>query len=151
YRTTDAPKTADENYSIGVVRQTIEHAIALSGATTYTFADVVNHLTTNAADRIPYAVYNPQGEAADAIHSTGAVTGFAYDAAGRVTKTTRFATLYSANLGSSISSTWLATMVAWAGGQASNVDNRITRTWYTERGEVRYVVEADRSASGNDW
>jgi YD repeat-containing protein len=150
YRTVDGAH-ADQNYAIGLVRETIEHKIALAGATTYTYADVATHIATDSADRISYGVYNAKGQLAYSIDAVGAVTTFAYDVAGRVTKTTQFATTYASALNSAGSSTWLATIDAWAGTQASNSANRITRTWYTERGEVRYVVDAEGYLSQSDY
>ena len=150
YRTTDGSHP-DQNFAIGLLRQTIRYKTAPSGATSYTLADVASHITTDAADRVSYAVHNLAGQLAYTIDATGSVTAFAYDSAGRISKTTQFATANTTAFSSAGSSTWLATMDTWAAGQASNTNNRISRTYYNVRGDVLYSIDAEGYATGFDY
>src|SRR5262249_46316480 len=138
-------RQSDDSYAIGLTRKTIQYATALGSVANYAYATIksaVAALASSANDRVSYAVYNTHGQLAYTIDATGAVAAFAYDSMGRVIKTTQFATLNTTGVSATADSSWLSTMDSWASGQASNTANRITRTWYTERGDIRYIVDA---------
>ncbi|MGK6317889.1 hypothetical protein, partial [Sphingomonas sp. DT-204] len=134
----------------GMVRQTIRYAGAIAALSTYSIATVRSALSNaglagNADNRTSFAVYDAAERLAYAIDAAGGVIGYTYDDMGRVTRTRAFAiTLATDALPSK------ASMDAWAANNPSSYD-RITRNYYTERGELRFVVDAEGYVTRNDY
>ncbi|MFZ2032019.1 MAG: DUF6531 domain-containing protein, partial [Vitreimonas sp.] len=146
-------RQSDDSYAIGLTRKTIQYATALGTVSNYKYATIksaVAALASSANDRVSFSVYNSKAQLAYTIDASGAVVGFVYDAFGRVIKTTQYATLNATGVSATADSAWVSTMDTWASGQASNTANRITRTYYSERGDVRYVVDAEGYITQND-
>ncbi len=150
----------DDSYAIGVVRKTIQYATALGSVANYSYATIkaaVAAIASSANDRVSYAVYNTHGQLAYAIDATRAMTAFAYDIAGRVIKTTQYATPMGASdadapwTSGNTDSVWLSKLTHWISLNTSAANDRVTRTWYAERGEVRYVVDAEGYLTQNDY
>src|SRR5262249_13442630 len=114
---------ATTSNAIGLARKTVAYATALT-TSDYSYAYIKGHLTTNAADRASYAIYNDRGEVSYAIDATGAVAAYVYDALGNVTKTTQFAALIDVSTRPSDAAGWKAWADAWAGSNGTNA--RIT-------------------------
>ncbi|MFZ2029934.1 MAG: LysM peptidoglycan-binding domain-containing protein [Vitreimonas sp.] len=147
-------RQSTDSYAIGLTRKSIQYATALGAVSNYNYGTIksaVALIVSSSNDRVSYAVYNTKGQLACTLDATGAVVSFTYDVMGRVIKTTQYAALNTAGLASTADSSWLSTMDTWASGQASNTANRTTRTWYTERGDVRYVVDAEGYLTQNDY
>ncbi len=123
----------------GKLTSTIAYAAAISTAD-YTFDNVkvlVTAIANEATDRESYNIYDTIGRLAYSVNADNAVTSFAYDSAGRVTKTLEFAVRRDTpGLPSS------ATMDTWASAQASNGANRISRSYYTASGQLRFSIDA---------
>ncbi|WEJ98121.1 MAG: LysM peptidoglycan-binding domain-containing protein [Candidatus Sphingomonas phytovorans] len=135
--------------AIGVVRQTIHYAGTIGVLADYRITTVkaaVAALAGNPDNRKSWAVYDASNRLAYAIDATGAVTGYSYDNLGQVTKAVRFAA-------SRPTSTLpdLATMTAWQTANASAAADRVTRSYYTARGELRYTVDAEGYVSWIDY
>jgi YD repeat-containing protein len=135
--------------AIGVVRQTIQYAGTIGALSDYKIATVkmaVAALASNPDNRKSWAVYDTSNRLAYAIDATGAVTGFSYDNLGQVTKSVRFATTRStATLPD------LATMISWQTANTSATTDRVTRNYYTARGELRYAVDAEGYVTRFDY
>lgn len=135
----------------GKVRQTIVYARPIAALGSYSVATVAQGLATagatgDAANRSSFAVYDGKGNLSFAIDAAGAVTGYGYDVSGNVTKTTRFATAYA--------TTTLPTheaMAAWASTNGGHGDNRITRSYYAARGELRFTIDPMNYVSRYDY
>lgn len=107
-------------------------------------------LVGNAANRTSYAVYDDYNGAAGrlmySIDADGSVTGYAYDASGRMTRKTHYgdlrATSYLPSRGD---------MDTWAGGANGNPDNRVERYFYNSRGELHFTIDAEGYVTRNDY
>lgn len=121
--------------------RTAVYAAPLGATSDYTY-DAVKSLATSleasSAKREAWAIYDAAGRLAYAIAADGAVTGYSYDSSGRVTKAVQYE-----DSRATTSLPALATMDSWAAGNAGDAGNRITRTWYTARGEAAYSVDAE--------
>jgi len=119
------------------------YTTALPATSDYTFDNVKRlvfgdtNTTAMTAARTSYNIYDAAGRLSYAIDAAGSVTGYAYDTMGRMTRTVAYATARVTT-----SQPALNTMDAWSATNISNTANRITRTYYTARGEVAYVVDA---------
>jgi YD repeat-containing protein len=102
-------------------------------------------LASDPATRTTYMVYDAAGRLAFSIDGTGAVSGFTYDTSGRLTKTVQYATLRSTS-----SLPTLLTMMSWAIATTS-ADDRVTRTYYTVRGEVAYTIDGEGYVTGKGY
>jgi YD repeat-containing protein len=100
----------------------------------------------SAANRTSFIVYDAAGREAYAIDPDGSVVGMTYDNQGRVTRRVGFAAKYVTG-----SLPALSTMSSWESANIGNAANRITRTWYTARGEARYTVDAEGYISRADY
>ncbi|RZA21430.1 MAG: RHS repeat protein, partial [Proteobacteria bacterium] len=110
--------------------------------TDFTYDAVKAAITTNAADRISWTVYDTAGRAAYTVDAEGGVTAMSYDTQGRVTKVVAFDNTYASTVS-------LAALNSWAGNttQTSDAKNRITHSRYSERGELLYAVDAEGYAT----
>lgn len=121
--------------------RTAVYAAPLGATSDYTY-DAVKSLATSleasSAKREAWAIYDAAGRLAYAIAADGAVTGYSYDSSGRVTKAVQYE-----DRRATTSLPAVATMDSWASGNAADPGNRITRTWYTARGEAAYSVDAE--------
>ncbi len=132
----------------GLVRGTIVHAAPIS-TTDFTYDNVktlVAGIASDTNDRESYSVINAKGQVAYSVDARGQVTGFAYDIAGRVTKSVQYAVLRATP-----SLPTVATMDEWAAGQASNTANRVTRNWYAAGGNLRFTVDGEGYARRFDY
>lgn len=135
--------------AIGVVRQTIQYAGTIGTLSDYKIATVktaVAALESDPDNRKTWAVYDLSNRLAYAIDATGAVTGYSYDNLGQVTKTIRFAATRS-----TLTLPTLSDMTAWEATETSAAANRITRNYYTARGELRYTLDAEGYVSWIDY
>ncbi len=104
----------------------------------YTYDAVKVAISADSADRTSWTVRDSAGRAAFTVAADGGVTGFTYDAEGRVTKSIAFANLYD-----TATEPTLGTISSWADGspQANDAENRVSRSFYSERGELLYSVD----------
>ncbi|HYD36296.1 MAG TPA: hypothetical protein VEA60_01705, partial [Allosphingosinicella sp.] len=136
----------------GQVTSTIRYAGSIAATSDYTYDNIRNlvaasGLASSAATRRSWAVYDSAGRLAFSINPEDAVTRFTYDNMGQVTKTVE----YAAKRTGTTSLPSLATMNAWAGSNDGNAANRITRNYYTARGELRFTVDAEGYVSRTDF
>ncbi|MBD8679367.1 RHS repeat domain-containing protein [Sphingomonas sp. CFBP 13720] len=125
----------------GVVRQTVAYAHPLASLATYSVATIRQELdragaTGDPANRRGFVVHDDRGNLTFAIDPAGSVTGYAYDVSGNVVRTTRYATAYA--------TTVLPThdgMTGWAAMAIGSADDRVTRSYYAARGELRFTVD----------
>jgi YD repeat-containing protein len=136
--------------AIGQVRETIRYVGAIPPLGTYTLGSVrgalaAHGLAGHGANRVDRTVYDSAGRAAYTINAAGGVTAFSYDAMGQVTKTVQFAHILPiGHLPSQID------MDHWAVHNGSAA-NRVTRNYYSDRGELRFVVDAEGFITRNDY
>lgn len=142
------PRAGD---ATGTARQTIAYARPIAALGSYSVATVTQGLanagaTNDPANRRSFAVYDGKGNLTFAIDAAGSVTGYGYDAAGNVVKTTRFATAYATTVLPTHE-----TMAAWGSANGGHGDNRITRSYYAARGELRFTVDPMGYVSRYDY
>ena len=127
------------NYA-GKLTSTIAYAAPIS-TTDFTYDNVkalVSSIANEATDREAYNVYDAIGRLAYSINADNAVTGFAYDGAGRVIKTVQFAIRRDTP-----GLPHIGPMDTWAANQAGNSANRISRNYYSAGGQLRFSVDAE--------
>lgn len=132
------------------VRTTVRYAGTISTLPSYTYTAVKNAiasagLTSHSSNRTSLSVYDAAGQLAYAIDATGAVTRYSYDSQGQLIKTTQLAALYGSSTLPSKSA-----MDIWAGGAAGSGD-RVTRSHYSDRGELRFTVDAEGYVTRLDY
>lgn len=142
------PRAGD---ATGTVRQTIAYSRPIAALGSYNVATVTQGLanagaTNDPANRRSFAVYDGKGNLTFAIDAAGSVTGYGYDAAGNVVKTTRFATAYATTVLPTHE-----TMAAWGSANGGHADNRITRSYYAARGELRFTIDPMGYVSRYDY
>ncbi|HEX8620555.1 MAG TPA: LysM peptidoglycan-binding domain-containing protein [Allosphingosinicella sp.] len=136
----------------GQSTSTIRHAGSIPAPADYRLATVkalVASLSASpgsAASRRSWSVYDEGGRVAYSIGAEGAVTRFSYDTMGQVTKAVEFAAVRPTT-----SAPDLVTMNNWAAGQNGNAANRVTRHYYSARGELRYTVDGEGYVSRTDF
>ncbi|MFT3727124.1 MAG: LysM peptidoglycan-binding domain-containing protein [Terricaulis sp.] len=138
----------------GQVRATIQYAQTISPSD-FKFATVKAALASIAGDvnnRIAYSVYDNSGRQAYSIDAAGGLVAYAYDTSGRVTQTTAYATAYTAANGAAAlsgvaDSNWQSTVSAWIVTKAGSGD-RISHSYYDERGDVLFSADAEGYISG---
>jgi YD repeat-containing protein len=140
----------ETNYDVaGRIVSNIRYAAAMAATSDYTYDNIkalVAPLASNAANRISRTVYDAAGREAFTIAPDGSVVAKTFDSRGNVTKQVEFAALYTtAGLPS------LPAMNSWQASNIGNAANRISRLWYTARGEVRYLVDAEGYISRTDY
>ncbi|WP_448661573.1 GH-E family nuclease [Sphingomonas sp. CJ20] len=141
--------TAYSYDAAGLQTSTVQYAAAMAATSDYTYDNVkalTASLTGNANNRTSWAVYDAAGRLSFSIDAEGGVIGMSYDSSGKVIRTVQYATRYVTG-----SLPTLATMNSWSGSNAGGASDRITRTWYTARGEARYVVDAEGYVSRTDY
>ncbi|NJM51723.1 MAG: RHS repeat protein [Sphingomonadales bacterium] len=126
----------------GNVTSVTQHNNTVSPAN-YNYATVKAAVTTHANDRTSYSVYNNRNQLIYSIDAAGTVSHLTYDNIGQVTKTVVYAALRPTT---SLPS--LADMTTWAAAQASNSANRITRNWYSQKGELLFTQDAEGYLTG---
>lgn len=136
--------------ALGSPRETIQYVGAIAPLGAYTVASVRGALasaglTGHSGNRVGRTVFDSAGRAAYAISAGGGVTGFSYDALGQVIKTVEYANVL--NLGNLPSK---ADMDGWASANATGAD-RITRNYYSDRGELRFAIDAEGFITRNDY
>jgi YD repeat-containing protein len=135
--------------SAGRVVSTTYYAAPIASSNDITYDNIkalVAPQVGAAANRTTFAVYDAAGREAFVIDADGGVVGRSYDNQGRVTRVVEFAAKYVTG-----SPPAIATMNSWQAGNIGNSANRITRTWYTARGEARYTVDAEGYISRADY
>jgi YD repeat-containing protein len=135
----------------GSVRQTIQYAGPIAALGSYTYASVkaaiaAAGLTNHVDNRISYSVYDTADRLVYSIDPAGGATGYAYDAEGQVTRIVRYASLPGFT---SLPTT--AQMDGWAAGQAGNGANRVTRQYYSDRGELRFTIDGEGYVTRFDY
>jgi YD repeat-containing protein len=134
----------------GLVRKTIAYATAIDPLGSYDYDSVKTEVASvaSANDRTSFNVYNDRALLSYAVDALGGVTAFAYDIRGRVIKTTQFA--IAASMGSmGDDEDWKTNLDTWASTNGAGA--RISRTYYTERGEVAYTVDAEGFATSHGY
>ena len=125
------------------------YAAAMSATSDYTY-DNVKALTAslegNSANRRSFMVYDAAGRLAYGIDAAGSVANYKYDNRGQVVRTIAYASSYATT-----SLPALATMDSWSASTIGNAANRVTRVWYTERGEAAYSVDAEGYVIKRDY
>ncbi|WEK46111.1 MAG: hypothetical protein P0Y56_13960 [Candidatus Andeanibacterium colombiense] len=111
--------------------------------TDFTYDAVKAAVTTNAADRTSWVVYDAAGRAAYAVDAEGGVTAFTYNIAGQVVKAIAYDNLYASTVDLTSLNSWSANTT-----QANDASNRLTRTWYNARGEAVYSIDAEGIVTG---
>lgn len=137
--------------AIGTVRQTIAYGRPIAALGSYSVATVTQALADAGANDEPanrrsFAVYDDKGNLTFAIDAAGSVTGYGYDTAGNVVKTTRFATAYATTTLPSHE-----TMAAWGSANGGHGDDRVTRSYYAARGELRFTIDPMGYVSRYDY
>jgi YD repeat-containing protein len=135
----------------GNVRQSIQYAGAITPPSVWSVANIKAAVTAAglngaAANRTSWAVYDSAGRLSYAIDATGAVTGYRYDNMGNVTRMVRYAaTRATASLPDK------ATMDSWDASNIGNAANRIARSYYNARGELRFTIDGEGYVTRNDY
>jgi YD repeat-containing protein len=135
----------------GVVRQTIAYAAPIAVLATYSIASVRDALSTggstgNVDNRMAFSVFDAANRLAYSIDASGAVVSYSYDTLGQITKTVAFAAVRPSSA--------LPTqtdMDAWAVANSDTANDRITRNYYSDRGELRFVVDAEGYVLRSDY
>lgn len=124
----------------GRVTQTIQYANAISltspGAlsTQASISDIQARLTASGSqDNSQQNGYDKDGRLIYTVDGAGAVTAYAYDNNGNVTRNTAYATLPD--------SAGIATLATWIGTHAADSGNRITRSSYDSANRLTYSVD----------
>ncbi|MBN8811110.1 MULTISPECIES: GH-E family nuclease [unclassified Sphingomonas] len=133
----------------GLRTSTVQYAAAMAATGDYTYDNVkalTASLASNADNRTSWSVYDAAGRLAFSIDADGGVVGLSYDTSGQVIRSVQYAAKYVTGSLPSVS-----TMNGWSGNNAGGAADRITRTWYTARGEARYVVNAEGFVSRTDY
>ncbi|MDF2385032.1 RHS repeat protein, partial [Nostoc ellipsosporum NOK] len=131
--------------AIGLVRQTTRYAATISALSSYSYASVkaaVAALASDPANRTSFAIYDDAGRLAYAIDAAGAVVGYSYDIRGQMVRKVDYATPRP-----TASLPGKGDMDGWASG-ATTANDRITRYYYSARGELRYTVDAEGYVTG---
>jgi len=104
----------------------------------FTYPAVKGAVIANPADRRSWTVYDDAGRAAYVVDAEGGVTGFAYDVEGRLIKSVAYANLHDTSDAPSLDE-----LNSWASdaAQATDQENRVSRSFYSERGELLYSVD----------
>jgi YD repeat-containing protein len=138
------------DYDIGNLQTTkTEYAAAMSATSDYTYDNVKSltaSLDANSANRRTFSVYDSAGRLAYRIMPQGGVVGYTYDNRGQVTRTVQYYSPYP--------TTTLPTKAAvdsYSTGQITHPLNRISRAWYTARGEAAYNVDGAGFVSRSDF
>lgn len=136
--------------SSGPVRQTTRYAGSIRQLDTYTYPSVraeINAagLAANGNSRINYGVYDASDRLAFSVGAEGAVVGYVYDEMGQVAKVVEYATIRPTT---SLPS--LEDMHRWAHANNGHGENRATRNYYSDRGELRFTVDAEGYVTRND-
>lgn len=121
----------------GNVVKTTQYATDYTASGNPTLSAMQSWATANTAsgDRTSRALYDDAGRLAFSIDAQGEVTGYAYDADGRVTQRKQYAALYTGG------DTTLAAMQAWATTNASSND-ATTQSVYDAAGRVVDAYDA---------
>ncbi|NIJ66660.1 YD repeat-containing protein [Sphingomonas leidyi] len=129
----------------GLVRQTTRYAGTIGTLSSYSYASVksaVAALASDPANRTGWAVYDNAGRLAYSIDATGAVVGYGYDIRGQVIRKVEYATLRP-----TASLPGKGDMDSWAASYPT-ANDRVTRYYYSARGELRYTVDAEGYVTG---
>ncbi|WEJ98137.1 MAG: polymorphic toxin-type HINT domain-containing protein [Candidatus Sphingomonas phytovorans] len=124
-------------------------AVAMGATADYTYDNVKALLAgqvSNAANRTTWSVYDAAGRLAYGIDADGGVTGFGYDTMGQVVRAVQYATRRATP-----SLPLLSDMTSFNTTNIGNADNRITRTWYTARGEARFTVDPEGYVTASEF
>ena len=137
--------------STGQVRRSVAYAGAIAVQSAYTVASIGaalanGGLSASGSNRTVYSVQDGAGRLAYSIAADGSVVRYGYDAMGQVVASTRFAAVRPTTQLPTV-----ADMDAWAGANASVGQDRVERSYYTDRGEPRFVVDAEGYVTRNDY
>jgi YD repeat-containing protein len=145
--------TSTAGMAVGLARKTVAYAAALGSVANYTYATIkvaVGALASAQNDRTSWSVYNDRGQLKYAVSQIrsdhvsgvyrpiGTVIRYDYDAAGLVTKTTQYASTIDMH---GVAFETPAALDTWASSNSANA--RITRNYYSERGELGFTVDAE--------
>ena len=122
------------------VAATVQYDAALGTQSSYSYLAIKTALAglgSAAGKRTSNLVYDQAERLTFMVGPTGTVTAYSYDTSGRINKTVQYAAAYTGGL------TDQTGMSSWAATQAANGANRVSRFWYTERGEAAYTLDAE--------
>ncbi|HEX8222848.1 MAG TPA: LysM peptidoglycan-binding domain-containing protein [Allosphingosinicella sp.] len=131
---------------------TIRYAGAIAATSDYTYDNVkalvaASGLAGSAQTRRSWSVYDSAGRLAFSIDAEDAVTRFVYDNRGQVTKIVQ----YAAKRTGTTSLPSYATMDSWGISNDGNAGNRVTRHYYSARGERRFTVDSEGYVGRTDF
>lgn len=120
----------------GLEIQTTWYAAATNAAdrASGSYALLKSGITASSADRVAYSVYDGQGLLRYSVNARGGITGYSYDDAGRLFKTTAYATEVALT-----DFTYDAVKAAIA----TNAADRTSWTVYDAAGRAAYTVDAE--------
>jgi YD repeat-containing protein len=125
----------------GNVLHTFDYGASIAAGSSYEATYVAGQISSlglanNTATRKTWAVYDNAGRLAFAINAEGGVTGYSYNVQGQVAKTVQYATSRATT-----SDPTLTTMNSWSDTN-TNANDRVIRSYYDKRGDLRYIVDA---------
>ena len=135
------------------VTTTIRYNGTLGTPSSYTYGSVKALVTSSGLAALPgarssWAVYDAGGRVVYAIDAENAVTAFAYDVSGNLIRTTRHGTARATSSAPTLTemNSWLANLTS---PQAADV--RVTRSYYNDKGELRFTVDAEGYVNRFDY
>jgi YD repeat-containing protein len=120
-----------------------QYAAPIAATSDYGYANIkalllAANIPSNSQNRRSWTVYDSAGRAAYAIDGNGAVSSYAYNSAGQVTKQTQFSEIRATpSLPDKV------TMDSWGSARTGDPANRTTRYYYDGAGVLRYTVDAE--------
>ena len=137
--------------AFGPVREITRFAAIIPTLASYTMDSVRTALanaglTGRADNRIERSVYDLTGRLVYSIAADGAVVGYHYDKGGRVDRTIAYEDRPQLT-----QLPVAAEMDYFHAAAMANPANRITRSYYNERGELRYTIDAVGVVTRNDY
>ncbi|WP_289024778.1 LysM peptidoglycan-binding domain-containing protein [uncultured Sphingomonas sp.] len=130
------------------VRWTKRYAGTIGALSSYSYASVKNAvaaLASDPANRTGWAVYDSAGRLAYSIDAGGAVIGYSYDTRGQLVRKAEYANLrWTGSLPSK------GDMDSWVASYPT-ANDRITRYYYSARGELRFTIDAEGYVTRTDY
>ncbi|MEN2790519.1 LysM peptidoglycan-binding domain-containing protein [Sphingomonas oligophenolica] len=121
----------------------------MAATTNYKLANIQSlaaTLESSTGNRITYNEYDSVGRLAYTMSPTNQVTSYTYDNFGNVIREVQFASAWTG--------TWTPTpgeLGFFNSTHGADTGNRVTRTWYTARGEAAYRADAEGYVTRSDF
>jgi YD repeat-containing protein len=132
----------------GNLLSTVQYAAPITPAASYTLASIQSLVASQSGasgNRVTRSVYDSANRRAFSLAATGAVTAYAYDANGNVTKVTQYAKLSTFS-----SDPTLASVQIWVTANTGAADH-VTRTVYDAANRAVYSVDAQGYVSQQQY